>query len=390
MNVGSSTPFASRSLRTQAAVPGSATSKAMESLVPGDHFQVESDLAAFPQPTLDLLSRYGIRVAILEEGKTLADADGLRTLSPEENREESLRAGTLVAAGVAREFAEGVESYTELENAADDITRELRLAGLDHQMGIALSPFSLEDLAEARQIPKESRDSWKASFTELNADLVTSSDDGVLALHGLIVLPHTYRDGDAVPEIRLRNAKEVTSEYVKGSLGLNRSDERMVLLHENFLAQPAPELGNYRLATHEMGHALDYALENLESFPGFGQAHRDAVDALYAADKEKLAALGASANTEDVFTSDRADDDVREYFAEAVEAYLTPAKGDAFETFRSGNSREGLLEKNPALFGYIETVLNTNFPETAIPKAPLRQLVPVGVPDPDLEVIRVS
>ena len=369
---------------------GSPFSQAMEKLVPGDYPQVEQDLAAFPQPTLDLLSRYGVRVAILESGKTLAEAPGLRTLDAEENVQEAYKANSVVSEGISKAFAGGLESYSQLEDAADKITRELRQQGLDHQLGIALSPFQLDKLAQGRNIPAEHVGDWKTSFAELNRGLTQETPEGLQATQGLVILPHTYRDGKIVPEIRLRNAKEVTAEYVEGSLGLNRSDERMVLLHEKFLGQPATELGNYRLATHEVGHALDYALENLTNIPGFGQAHRETVDALYAADQAKLSALGEGVKTEDVFTSDRADDDVREYFAEAVEAYLTPSKDDAFEIFRVGNSREGLASKNPALFAYVESVLNTDFPETAVPDSPKRQLVPPGVPDPDLEVVEIS
>ncbi len=369
---------------------GSASSEAMDRLVPGDFPQTEQDLASFSQPVLNLLSRYGVRVAIFKPGQTLADTAGLRTLTSEENRQESDKANSIISASVARAFPHGPDTMLQLENEADTMTRELRSSGLDHQLGIALAPFSLDQLAEAREIPESARGDWKASFSQLNEGLVEETSDGVQARQGLIVLPHTYRDGEAVPEVRLRNARELTAEYVEGSLGLNRSDERMVLLHESFLGQPATELGNYRLATHEVGHALDYALENLAGVPDFGTNHRATVDSLYAEDQAKLKALGPNAKADDVFTSDRADDDVREYFAEAIEAYLTPEKNDAFEIFRSGNSREGLEAKNPALFAYVDKIMTTDFPETAIPESPKRQFAPPGFPDPDLEVVRIS
>ena len=371
-------------------VEGSVASEAMDRLVPGDFPQTEQDLAAFSQPVLDLLSRYGVRVAVLAPGQTLADTAGLRTLSQDENRQESQKANSIISSSISEAFPNGPESMVQLETEADLMTRKLRTNGLEHQLGIALSPFSLDELAEARSIPDNSREDWKASFSDLNQGLVVETADGLQTQQGLLVLPHTYRDGEAVPEVRLRNARQLTAEYVEGSLGLNRSDERMVLLHENFLSLPAPELGNYRLATHEVGHALDYALENLSDDSGFGIRHRETIDQLYAQDQAKLKALGAEAKTEDVFTSDRADDDVREYFAEAVEAYLTPQKNDLHETFRAGNSKEGLASKNPALFAYVDKIMTSDFPETAVPKAPQRQFAPPGFPDPDLEVVRVS
>jgi hypothetical protein len=111
------------------------------------------------------------------------------------------------------------------------------------------------------------------------------------------------------------------------------------------------------------------------------------VDALFAADQARVA---AGAPQESVFSSDRADDDVREYFAEAVEAYLTPENPNGYDTFRATNSKEGLAARNPALYSYMEKVMSTEFSATALPEAPRRTFAPPGFPDPDLEVVRIS
>lgn len=366
---------------------GSADSAAVQSLVPGDHPQTEQDLALFPQPVLDMLGRYGTRVAILRDGQTLADTEALRTLSDSEVAKEASKTNEFVSKGVEEAFRNGLTSYDQLEAAGDAITRNLRDQGIDNFLATALSPFPLDALAEAREIPPEKVSEWKTAFGLLNEGLISTSDEGVKANSGLIVLPHTYHDGKAVPELRLRSAGEVTAEFVEKSLGLNRSDDRLVLLHEKFLASPASELGNYRLAVHEMGHALDHVLEHLTNFPGFGALHRETVDALFAKDQARVAA-GASADN--VFTSDRADDDVREYFAEAVEAYLTPGKADGNDTFRAANSKESLAAKNPELFAYVDKIMTTDFGPEATAEPPKRSFAPPGFPDPDLEVVRVS
>lgn len=367
--------------------PGSASSPAMEKLVPGDYPQTEQDLASFPQPVLDMLSRYGTRVAVMGDGQTMLDSPALRTLTPEEAAEEQQRTSALVHAGVKDAFAKGVDSYDQLESAANTITRDLRMAHIDNHLGIALNPFPLEALAEARNIPADKVDDWKLSFASLNEGLVTTTGGETQAQYGVVVLPHTYHDGSIIPETRLRNAADVTAEYVKGSLGLNRAEERMVLLHDEFLPLPNPELGNYRLSIHEVGHALDYALENLQDSSGFGAAHRQTIDTLFAADQQRL---DQGTPLEQLFTSDRADDNVREYFAEAVEAYLTPARSDGNDTFRAANSKEGLAALNPELFGYVDKVMRTEFPESAVPAMPARQLLPPDIPDPDTEVVRIS
>ncbi len=367
--------------------PGSASSPAMEKLVPGDFPQTEQDLASFPQPVLDMLSRYGTQVAVLGDGQTMLDSPALRTLTPEEASQEGQRTSALVNEGVKEAFANGVETYEQLESAANTITRDLRKAHIDNHLGIALNPFPLEGLAEARNIPAENLADWKLAFNSLNEGLISTEDGQTRANFGVLVLPHTYHNGAIIPESRLRNAPDVTAEYVKGSLGLNRAEERMVLLHEEFLPLPNAELGNYRLSIHEVGHALDYALENLQESIGFGPAHRQTVDALFEADQKRMA---DGQPLESVFTSDRADDNVREYFAEAVEAYLTPARADGNDTFRAANSKEGLAARNPELFGYVDKVMRTEFPESAMPEMPARQLLPPDIPDPDTEVLRIS
>lgn len=359
----------------------------MRSLVPGEYRQTEEDLALFPQPVLDLLSRYGTRVAILKDGQTLADSEALRTLSSVEVANEARTANEVVVKGVNDAFSKGVESYEQLETAGDTITRQLRDQGIDNHLAIALSPFSLDDLAEARKIPSEKVEDWKTAFSLLNQGLVAIDGGQAQARFGLLILPHTYHHGQAIPESRLRNAGEVTAHFVEQSLGLNRSDDRLVLLHEKFLASPAADLGNYRLAVHEMGHALDHVLEHLVNVPGFGVLHRQTVDALYESD---LARVESGADKESVFTSDRADDDVREYFAEAVEAYLTPENPDGNDTFRASNSRQGLATRNPQLYAYIEKVMTTEFGPEARAELPKRSFAPPGFPDPDLEVLRIN
>jgi hypothetical protein len=366
--------------------PGSAESAAMQRLVPGDYPQTEQDLAAFPQPVLDLLSRYGTRVAILAEGQTLADTPGLRSLSDDEVQAEALKTNGLVLKGWAQAFPGGPNSLEQLRSGLEAMTRDLRVAGVENYLALALNPFSLDELAEARGIPQDKRQDWKAAFAVLNEGLLEVAHGQVTPHHGMVVLPHTYHNGRAIPESRLRNAREVTASFVEGALGLNRPEEKMVLLHQKFLG-PSSELGSYKLAIHEMGHALDHALEQLVSVPGFGALHRSTVDALYEADRARVA---AGASPQEVFTSERADDDVREYFAEAVEAYLTPADPKGSESFRPGNSKEGLASKNPALYDYLKTIMTSELPDSAVPEEPKRSLTPPGIPDPDLEVIRLS
>lgn len=359
-------PPATKSAEAQAS-PQKASSLALaRSIVPGEYPQVQQDLLSFGEPVLRLLNDYGMKVAVLADGQTLKDSPALRFPTDDEYRSQrtSANAVTRKALGEAR----GVTA----EQFAESATRLLRKAGLEFHFGISGRDLTADDIAQRQNVPPEQLEHWKACFAELNQGLPA----------GIYLLPHPYYQGKAIPENLLRNSKEITADFVERSLGLNRPEDRLVLLHQKFTPAKAEEVGNYRLVIHEMGHALDHVLEATTGLPGFGALHRATVDRLYEADLKKA----ESTSADKVFTSDRADDDEREYFAEAVEAYLTYPKADDGEYFRTGNSNPGLKAKNPELYAYMDKIFHTPIPAGAAPQPPARPLLPEGIPDPDTAV----
>jgi hypothetical protein len=86
---------------------------------------------------------------------------------------------------------------------------------------------------------------------------------------------------------------------------------------------------------------------------------------LYARDLRELKSGGPNR-----FVSPRAMDNVREYFAEAVESYLTVCTGDEHEYYKTANNRDELRRLNPELFSYVESLMNTAFPAGAQPDLP--------------------
>lgn len=323
-------------------------------------------MEAFPEPVLDLLDSYGVRVAVLDGAETLQGSPALRHLSADEYAAEKKKARELTLellpttkAGSLMEFAQSA-------------TRHLRKNGLEFHYGVTANKHPLEYIAAQQNVPSEHLDDWKQSFAELNEGFPP----------GFFILPHTYHNGQPIPHDRLRNAKDVTAEFVERSLGLNRAEDRLVLLHKKFTPAKAEEVGNYRLVLHEVGHALDHVLDRMVGIPGFGTLHRQTVDALYEADLAAAEARG----TEEVFTTERASENVREYFAEAVEAYLTFPKDDGGDIFRARNSNPDLKEMNPRLYAYVDKVMSTDFTGKAVPEPPPRPLMPPFVPDPDTEV----
>ena len=82
----------------------------LDVLVPGDYPQTEQDPASFPRPVLRLLADAGVRVAILEDGKTLADSPALRTLETCEYAAERKVVNTQVSEVLGQVFEKGVDS----------------------------------------------------------------------------------------------------------------------------------------------------------------------------------------------------------------------------------------------------------------------------------------
>ena len=342
------------------------SSRPLQNVVPGPYPQVEKDLAAFPEPILDALDRYGVRVAVLNEGETLFDSPALRTLSDADYSAEKSKANKVV-----REALPQIQASTA-EDLTDSLTRELRGAGLDFHLGLSREKPDLEQIAAQQNVPQDHFQDWSESFLQLNKDLP----------EGLLILPHTYHQGRPIPHNTLRNSKQVSAEYVERSLGINRPEDRLVLLHKKFTPINAVEVGNYRLAIHETGHALDHLLDSMSGLPGLGAAHRATVDALYERDLKRAETAGIDT----VFTSTRASENVREYFAEAVEAYLTFPGSPEGEIFRTENSHDGLKARNGELYTYIEKVLHQDYSEATMPPPPSRPVSPPGIPDPDSQV----
>ena len=330
--------------------------------------QLEEDLARFPEPWLDFLDRQGVRVAVLEPGQTLLDSPALKAKATNSQALEPLRSeiGRFLA-----EVPEGMESRMALtrhfHEALQAASSSLRT--LTHGRS-----FSLDELAEHRQIAAEHRLAWERSFLDFNRDWLRPEGSRWTTSHGVCFLPPVPTPWGAIGDRDYQEAACTRAEDVADSLGLNRGADRLVLLHPRYLAGCAPEIGHYRVAVHELGHALDYALEGLPQSSGYGALHRQRVHQLF-----------EQARQRGDFLSDRADDSPREYFAEVVEAYLTEATS-GFD-FRPENHREALQQRDPEAYRYLREVLQSLPGQNWVSQAPPPVGVPEGFPDPDRDPI---
>lgn len=330
------------------------------------------DLEAFPAPWLTFLKDYGLKVVAMGDGQTLAQSPVMAKFAVPELQQQIASVRDQLGPALAKTPVPDDElaRYQQRQQLRDVVHGWLQ--GGPFRLATHDAPLDLEEVAERRHVPAEQRAEWKSLLQELNAPWSQLREGQLATSHGLVLLPPIPTGHGAVPDQAFQSARETTGEYVKESLGLNRAPEGLVLLHERFLPSDAPEVGPYRLALHEVGHALDYALEGLPDETGFGAQHKARLQEWFA--------------REQTFTSDRADDNAREYFAEAVEAYLTPADNGSF---RQENNREYLQKVNPELYGYLDGLFTSQPHPSWRSRPPEPPRVPEGFPDPDRDPLEL-
>lgn len=337
---------------------------------------LKRDLAAFPVPLLQLLANDDLLVVGMRAGQTLADTPRLVTVQPDvyhghveqahqllkeclttQGEQKNQRIEERVKMGEPRDYVEAMEGHWWAKGLQEDLSKRLVDAGIGFAVELQKEPLSIGQLAASRNVEPEALDSWKGTFHALNKDLVATEGDQATPMQGIVLIPYAYYRGRAVSEVTLTQALEYKAQKAKDAMGIHNHEERMITLYEDYLFDPAPEAGHHRVAIHETGHALDHALERVTNVPGLGSEHRARVDAFYGEDKRLL-----KEGKVDRFTSDRAKDSVREYFAEAVEAYLTVDMQDGQEFYKPHNNREQLQKRNPALFAYLDWIFHLEGP----------------------------
>lgn len=321
------------------------------------------DLGQFPTPWLKFLQGYGLQVVVLQEGQTLADSPAMS-----KNVVSNLSNWTAqVKRLVSEAFVQSPPTVEELQAWLEEQHIPFRAAS--HS-----SPVDLQQLAEQRQIAPAFRQQWVKQLLELNEPWSSVQDGKLCSQHGVFLLPPAVTAFGPVADLDYQSAVSTTASSVEASLGLNRGAEQRVLLHSRFLGDGAPEIGDYRVAIHEVGHALDYALEGLPDESGFGQRHKAKVLACFEGSHD--------------FTSDRARDNPREFFAESVEAYLTPPSSH-FD-FRPDNHQASLRQRNPDMATYLDGIFATVPAPEWKSQPPEPQRLPAGFPDPDRDPIYLA
>ncbi len=347
------------------------------------------DLTAFPLPILRLLKNDKLDIAVVKEEQSLADTSFLTVIKPEEYQSLAQK-GKAVFDEVVTTEAKNTEKEIEEEKKKGN-TDEFHLAMIKYWEGDRISetlsnkliganlgftpvkttdPINIKSLAEKNQVEDKDYKEWVDTLKMINGDHIEIENDMIKPGHGVFITPYTYYKGQPVSETTLKSLKNYDSQKIKNALGIHLWQDRLVILHEDYAADPGKEVGHYRIILHECGHALDHAIERI---PGTtGEEHRKTVNEFFRKDMEEFKKTGKNN-----FISPRAMDSVREYFAEAVESYLTVKIGDEQDHYKADDNHIQLKTLNKELYDYIDKIMRTDFPADLIPAPPEKD--PEGV-----------
>jgi hypothetical protein len=346
------------------------------------------DLSAFPLPVLRLLKNDQLDIVVVKEGQSLADTSFLTVIKPEEYQTLAEKGKVVFAdvvkieaANTEKEIEEekkkgnddpfhiGMIHYWASERIEETLSKELIKENLGFTVINTREPVNLKEFAEKHNVDEENYEDWEKTLRMINGDQIEIKNGMIETKNGVFLSPYTYYKGKPVSETTLKSLKGYDSKNIKDALGIHNWESRLVLLHEEYAGDPAKEVGHYRIVLHECGHALDHCIERIA---GKEEEHRKFVDSLYQKDKDELKKSGKNN-----FISPRAMDSVREYFAEAVESYLTVVMGDSQDYYKPDDNHNQLKKLNPELFAYIDTIMKTDFPADLIPAAPVKEPDPV-------------
>ncbi|MBI3930304.1 MAG: hypothetical protein HY319_32510 [Armatimonadetes bacterium] len=330
----------------------------LDNIGPEARESITRDLSVLPLHILELLRQDGLMVVGVDPGQTVADTPWIARKTPLQAQLDLARAGNLLeelrervvartaVTGLEDDFLKAMADYRIDDVLQEELQAELSSQGLDLQIQLLPEPIPLATLAESHGTWDPSQlDRWAADLVAVNRGGVRLQDGMVIPSRRLVLLPYAYHQGHPVSEAVLKEARSRTYETIEEALGIHEWRQRLVMLAATHVADPAPEVGHYRLALHEVGHAIDHALER-----ELGPSHRSTIDAFFQED-QKLLRQGTNR-----FLTDRAQLNAREYFAEAVEAFFTVALGDEHDAYKPDNHRRALQERRPQLFAYLERV----------------------------------
>ena len=331
-------------------------------------------LATIPQPWLEHLHDENLAYVGLAYNETLADTELLRGYSPEKLKAEAIEAAPLVAEVTAEVDAEIAKlqvedpdqaAFAEIGRAdamAEKLGATFDENGIGFQVRVQRGSMPLEYLQNEFNIAddpdhdylypdgsnEEARETnlFKSLLTALNGEGVPG-DGMVDPQSDVLIVPYKIRGDKRISPVSEKSYGAINGQQMDNNHGMNVWPNRLIVIDDEVANIPNKKMGYHSVLLHESGHAIDYAAESIPEFN-----HRETMDSFYA---EAMAKYQKGDNT---FLTARSADNVREYFAEAVEAYLTkPLPTSNANFYKQENNCEMLKKANPELFAYVDKVM---------------------------------
>lgn len=332
--------------------------------------QLVKELSAIPSQIWHILDKSELRIVAVPPGGDLSQTSAVRHFDPPDYEQRLQDGRRWLADTITRQNRTNEETWAGLPEAefqkamwrsgrgqilAQELLAQPEAARLGFRVGVARQPVSLEQLRQAADCEEAAATRWEEDFFRLNGELVERAGALIQAKQDVLLLPYPYRRGVPIKPDSLEYLKKQNDAELAGAMGANYWQSSLVAIHPNYIPDPGPETGHNRVLLHEVGHAIDRVLDRIQN-EGLGQQHRRTMDALFAQDQQ-LEKQGVPR-----FSSPRAKDNVREYFAEAVEAYLTRDNACVHE-WKPNNHHAWLRANNPELFNYVDGLFRRAYPQ---------------------------
>ncbi len=338
----------------------------VSNLKPEQASQVLSELRSIPAQMWKMLADTGLRIVSLPPNQDLSQTSAVSQFSPQDYTARLQRARDALRYTI-RDQEALIDPADELQmgmwqSRQGPILAELMLERSEGFKPVVLSrPVSAAELMQAAG--SEESPEFLEDLRQLNSPYLKQDGELFHSTHKVLLLPYPRRQGKPLPDDHLDYLKSQNSRALLAAMGTNYWQSSLVVVHQEFLPDPAPEAGHHRVMLHEVGHAIDHLIDRIKN-DDIGKRHRATITQLF----EKDQAAGAER-----FSSPRARDNVREYFAEAVESYLTRDRGDEYEP-KPHNNHDWLKTNNPELFAHVDEIFTRQYSDhlslEPMPKGP--------------------
>lgn len=331
-------------------------------------------LSTIPEAWLEKLADENMAYVALGFNESLADTELMASYTPEKLHAQAAKAQPLQADVVAEVDAElgklkeedpdaaAFAEYSRADLLAERMGEKFASSGVGFQVRVQRGSTPLEYLQNEFNVAddpahdylypdgsnEEARETniFTSLLVELNGEGVLQ--DGVVdPANDVLIVPYKMKGERRISPVSEKSYSSINGQQMDNNHGLNNWPDRMIVVDDEVVAMPNRKMGYHSVLLHESGHAIDYAAEGMPEFN-----HRETMDNFYKRDME-LYSKG-----ENTFLTARAMDNVREYFAEAVEAYLTAELPISTPNFyKQENNHEMLKSSKPELFAYVDKLM---------------------------------